>query len=345
MTVLQKIKDKWRRNLAIYRAAISKGKIVGFDYTLLLWKNHTKFLLRMRYPKDKQKEFLRLVKFWETFSNIIEKYKDLPIYPLGDVNAESEASTIIWMYWNDSTSIPEMVQSCMSLIVKNTNGLKVVLVTEATVSKYLQLDEIIWRKYKGGKISRTHFSDIVRIALLYKYGGVWMDCTLLLTQPLPRIVTESDFYTNKLLEKDTVNVCGGRWSTFFLACHKGNLMMRATLDVFTEYWKRYDYIVDYVWMDYVFNLLYEKIPSVKAMIDAVPANNPNIWLLQTRIGEPFSMNQFHALFEDNSRFLYKLSYKKSADVPSCDKNGCRTLMGRICDMNELLETDKNCYCK
>ncbi len=338
MTVLQKIKDKWQRNWNIYSEAIEKGRIVGFDYTLLLWKNHTKFLLRMRNPKDKQKAFLRLAKFWETFGDVIEKYKDLPIYSHGDINAGCEDSTIIWIYWNDLETIPQMVKSCISLIKKNSNGCKVILVTEKTVSEHLQLDEVVWRKYKEGKISRTHFSDIVRIALLYQYGGVWMDCTLLLTRPLPQIVFSSDFYTNKLPEKDMVNVSGGRWSTFFFACHKGNLMMRATLDVFIEYWKRYDHIVDYVWMDYVFNLLYDEIPSVRTMIDAVPVNNPNIWLLQLRIGVPFSEKQFHALFEDNSRFLYKLSCKKSADIPSCDKNGCPTLMGRICNMDELMET-------
>ncbi len=338
MTVLQKIKDKWQRNIAIYREAISKGKIAGFDYTLLLWKNHTKFLLRMRNPKDRQNEFHRLAKFWETFSSVIEKYKDFPIYPQGDGLGNSDDSKVIWMYWNDLATIPQMVKSCISLIKKNSNGCKVVVVTEKIVSKYLELDDIIWLKYKEGKISRTHFSDIVRIALLYQYGGVWMDCTLLLTQPLPRIVVESDFYTNKLSEKDEVNICGGRWSTFFLACHKGNLMMRATLDVFTEYWKRYDYIVDYVWMDYVFNLLYAKIPSVRTMIDAVPANNPNIWLLQAKIGDSFSIKQFYALFEEKDRFLYKLSYKKSVDIPSCDNNGSPTLMGRICDMDELIET-------
>ncbi len=338
MTILQKIKDKWQRNRDIYREAVRKGRIVGFDYTLLRCKNHTKFLLRIRNPKDRQKEFARLAKFWESFSSVIEKYKDYPIYSHDDSNINTDEASIIWMYWNDPATIPKMVKSCMSLIERNSNGCKVVLVTEKTVSKYLQLDGIIWRKYKEGKISRTHFSDIVRIALLYKYGGVWMDCTLLLTRPLPRIVTDSDFYTNKLLEKDTVNVCAGRWSTFFLACHKGNLMMRATLDVFTEYWKRYDDIAVYVWMDYVFNLLYDTIPSIRRMIDAVPANNPNIWTLQTRIGEPFSADQFQAIFNDNTRFMYKLSYKQSVDVPLFAPNGQPTLMGRICSMAEMLET-------
>lgn len=331
MAIIQKIKEKWQRNKTIYKEAYKKGKIVGFDYTLLLWKNHTKFLLRLRNPKDCQKAFARQIRFWESFLDVLQPYKDMPIYPHGEKELSNEPPTI-WLYWNDPSNIPQMVKSCISLIKKNSNGCRVVIVSEDTVKDYLHLDDVVWEKYRAGKISRTHFSDIVRIALLYHYGGVWMDCTLLLTQPLPSIVTTSGFYTNKLEAKDEVNVGGGRWSTFFLACHRHNLMMRVTLDVFVEYWRRYDDIVDYVWMDYVFNLLYDHIPSVKAMIDAVPCNNPDIWSLQMMISKRFTKEQFDAIFSDTSRFLYKLSFKDSMTAPYCDSLGNKTLMGRICSM-------------
>lgn len=61
--VLHKIKDKWKRNVAIYKDAYKKGKIAGFDYTLLLWKLHTKFLLRIRNSKDRQKNLSVLKSF------------------------------------------------------------------------------------------------------------------------------------------------------------------------------------------------------------------------------------------------------------------------------------------
>ena len=331
MKLMQKIKDKWQRNQKIYKDAYRKGKIAGFDYTWLLWKNHTKFLLRMRNPKDKQKAFDRMNRFWETFLDVILPYKDQSVYPQGENAASGEPATI-WLYWNNPSVMPQMVRSCISLIKKNSNGCKVVVVSENTVKDYLQLDDVVWKKYREGKISRTHFSDIVRIALLYQYGGVWMDCTLLLTRPLPVIVTSSDFYTNRLNVKDDVNVCAGRWSTFFIACHRHNLMMRAALDVFVEYWKRYDDIVDYVWMDYIFNMLYNHIPSIKKMLDEVPYNNPDIWILQTMIAKPFPKEQFDAIFADENRFMYKLSYKDSVNAPYYDSKGSLTLMGQVCSM-------------
>lgn len=332
MNILTKIKEKYNRNIQIYSDALQKGKIVGYDYTWLLWKNHTKFLLRIRNPKDKQKVFNRMNQFWESFADVIKKYENEPIYPKDSF--EEDDKPTIWIYWNDISHIPPMVKSCMTLIRKNSNGCRVVVVSEDKVSDYLDLDSIVWEKYKEGKISRTHFSDIVRIALLAKYGGVWMDCTLLLTQPLPSIVTEADFYTNKLDIKDDVNVCAGRWSTFFIACHKNNLMMKAALDVFVEYWKRYDDIADYVWMDYIFNMLYNHIQSVKEMIDNVPMNNPNIWILQTMISKALTQAQFNEIFNDKTRFMYKLSFKDSINAPLFDEFGNKTLKGWVCSLND-----------
>lgn len=327
MNIIEKIRDKWQRNSKIYAEAYRAGKIAGLDYTLLLWKNHTKFLLRMRYPEDHQKELDRMILFWDDFLDVIKPYKNEPLYPnVADDNKDA----VIWIYWNDPKTMPLMVQKCVERIRQNSNGHDVIVVTENTVSDYLQLDEVVWRKYREGKISKTHFSDIVRIALLYNYGGVWMDCTLLLTQPLPDFVTSSDFYTTHLSEGDKHNISYGRWSTFFMACHKGNLMMKLALDVFVEYWKRYDHIVDYVWMDYIFNMIYDNVPSVKKMIDAVPCNNPGVWLLQLKIDKAFSKEEFDALFCDKDRFIYKLSYKKSFGDSCRDKDGNITLMGRVC---------------
>lgn len=333
MNIISRIRDKWQRNSKIYADAYRKGKFVGLDYTLLLWKNHTKFLLRLRSPKAKQAEIRRMNKFWESFLDVIKPYEAMPVYQYAEQvhSFDDDKNAVIWIYWNDISTMPIMVEKCIERICKNSNGHKVVVVTEDTVADYLQLDDVILRKYREGKISRTHFCDIVRVALLYHYGGVWMDCTLLLTQPLPEIVTSSVFYTNHQNKWDDYNVGGGRWSTFFIACHKGNLMMKATLDVFIEYWHRYDEMVDYVWMDYIFNLLYNNIPSVKEMIDSVPVNNPDIWIMQTKIASPYSKEEFDNLIADKNRFLYKFSYKDSKDVPCYDERGNMTLKGRICN--------------
>ena len=40
----------------------------------------------------------------------------------------------------------------------------------------------------------AHFTDIIRLALLYNYGGVWIDATILLTDYLPQEYFEMDYF-------------------------------------------------------------------------------------------------------------------------------------------------------
>ena len=53
-------------------------------------------------------------------------------------------------------------------------------------------DEII-NKFNSGKIDYTHMSDILRAELLYRYGGMWIDATYLVTQK----ICEKNFIDNK----------------------------------------------------------------------------------------------------------------------------------------------------
>ena len=51
-------------------------------------------------------------------------------------------------------------------------------------------------KFINNIFSITHFSDIIRMALLSKYGGYWIDSTYLVTSPLTKVNTS--FFTLKL---------------------------------------------------------------------------------------------------------------------------------------------------
>ena len=113
-------------------------------------------------------------------------------------------------------------------------------------------------------------------------------------------------------------------------CRKGNLLMRAALDVFTEYWKCYDRLIDYVLIDYTYNLLYEHVPSIKKMIDSVPINNPDIWTQQLNLGKVCTKEHFQDLLTNPLADVYKFSYKDSIGFPLQNADGTRTLLGFIC---------------
>ena len=46
------------------------------------------------------------------------------------------------------------------------------------LDKYIHLPNYILEKYKQGIITKPHFSDIIWIELLIKYGGTWVDASI-----------------------------------------------------------------------------------------------------------------------------------------------------------------------
>lgn len=332
LSLKEKIQDKLCRNFEIYKKAYLEGQVMGFGYTWLLWKNHTKFLLRLRNPKSRQQEIQRVVDFMNReFADYVLKYENEPIYDYDISQDLSWKNAKIWIYWNNPDSMPLMVKSCVDRIREMSNGHEVIVITDKTLPDYVKFDPIVWKKYLDGQITRTHLSDFIRVALLYKYGGVYLDSTVYPLRPLSDKFFCLEFFSNHTNPiPDSYQIAHSRWSSFMCGCRKGNLMMKAALDVFTEYWKRYDRLMDYVLIDYTYNLLYDHIPSIKSMIDHIPNNNPRIWSLQTRLADTCSEEEFEAYMSDMDEDVYKLSYKDSIGLPLRDVDGNLTLLGRFC---------------
>ena len=197
MNILHKISDKLKRNYRIYSEALDKGKIMGFGYTLLLWKNHTKFLLRMRNPEFRFAEVDKVVDFMEKqFGTFVDQYKEQLIYNYDILIDDSWRQNKIWVFWNNPDSMPLMVQSCIDRIRQMSNGHEVVILTEGNLKDYIDFEPVVWRKYKEGKITRTHLSDFIRVAVLYRYGGVYFDSTIYPTRPLDDKFFNLPFFSN-----------------------------------------------------------------------------------------------------------------------------------------------------
>ncbi len=52
---------------------------------------------------------------------------------------------------------------------------KKVLITADNYTDYVEMDSIIVEKWKKGIINNTKFSNSLRLELLVKYGGIWID--------------------------------------------------------------------------------------------------------------------------------------------------------------------------
>ena len=88
----------------------------------------------------------------------------------------------VWICWlQGRDNAPELVKACINSIENNLKDFNIVILTEENISKYTMLPVHVMKKYNEGKITRTHFSDILRVSILCEYGGLWVDSTVLCT--------------------------------------------------------------------------------------------------------------------------------------------------------------------
>ena len=126
----------------------------------------------------------------------------------------------IWVCWFQcEENMPEVVRVCIDSIRKNApKGVKVVLITLDNVCDYVEFPDFILKKVKQGKISITHFSDVLRFSLLKKYGGLWIDSTVYVSRPIPVEYMKMPLYSIQNLsnEERYKNIYYGGCASFLI---------------------------------------------------------------------------------------------------------------------------------
>ncbi len=223
-----------------------------------------------------------------------------------DIHNDQDESNI-WVLWlQGEANMPELVKVCLESVKKNAGDHKVVVLSNSNLDEYIQVTERITTLYNEGKISNAHYSDIIRMALLSQYGGIWIDATILLTSNLNDIVSGTEFFTIK--NKPTGNyVSDCRWAGFFIATKPNNPLPVIVNKIFMRYWEKEEVLIDYFFIDYAIDLAYKYNATVQTQIDNINENNPQIYNLLPLLPLRYNRTEFNALTKDTS--IFKLSWK------------------------------------
>jgi len=97
-------------------------------------------------------------------------------YQIDSFENSYDLPKIIWCYW-DSDNIPEQIKQIQNNNKRKLIDWDIVIIRNSTKQKYIGDDD---RKITGKKLSPEHYSDWLRLYLLKKYGGVWMDISIII---------------------------------------------------------------------------------------------------------------------------------------------------------------------
>lgn len=241
----------------------------------------------------------------------------------------------VWVcWWQGERAMPEVVKVCYHSMKKNlpSDCTEIILITKENYREYVSFPDFVWEKFQKGLITLTHLSDLLRMALLTMYGGLWIDATYLMTEsPDERVLFKENFYTqcfDELQYESRQIVVKGRWAGNLIRADAGNNLTRFVLNSFYYYWAVNETMLDYYLIDYLICIAYEEIPEIRCMIDECPPSQPDVFALERYINEEYDFDKWSSLTKQTS--LFKLTYKGTFQK---EVNGKRSFWGMIKEQN------------
>lgn len=253
-------------------------------------------------------------KLEKDFLYVLDKYSDYL------VKCEYDAKSPIWVCWMQGyDNAPIIVKKCIDSIRISTNH-PVHIITKDNIDTFIQLPDYIMEKYNKQIITNAQFSDILRMCLLSQYGGLWIDATIFIPGKLPEKIFQYQFYTCKRKPQKSGYVSNYMWTSFLNGCQKNCIVQKVVNDLFLAYWEKYDYLIDYLLVDYFMMLVYRNLPKAKDLIDNVPYNNLLVEELQNRMSMSFNKEDYDNLLYNSGTFLFKLSWRMKFEEKTVDGN-------------------------
>lgn len=222
----------------------------------------------------------------------------------------NKSSRIFIFWWQGEENSPEIIKDCIFAIRSHAGEHVVTIIDKDTWMKYTNIPDYILKKVNEGIINFTLFSDILRCALLYDNGGIWIDPTCYVTRDFSDDMYNKTFYTIKHGDSWEFPICKGYWATYFLAAGKNNPLLGFSRDLFFEFWKKEKAFIVYLSIDLFFSIAYDNFDFAKKMIDDVPYNNRNRDDLRNKLANNGGKD-FDILLSqvDKETYINKLTYK------------------------------------
>ncbi|HBJ1651643.1 capsular polysaccharide synthesis protein [Clostridium botulinum] len=249
-----------------------------------------------------------LSKLRKEYGEFINEYKKRNTEKI--FNLPRKKSNKVWVCWLQGMDYaPFIVKRCydsLKLYLKDRN---IVLITENNYRDYITFPSYIQDKIDNKVITKTHFSDLLRLELLIKYGGSWLDATILCTSDnIPNYILNSNLFVFQCLKPGKDGHCTSISSWLMTAC-TNNPILLLTRELLYDYWKKYNFMKDYFLIHNFFQLAIETYPEEWKKV--IPFSNSVPHILLLNLFEKYDEQWLNCI--KNMTPFHKLSYKFSED--------------------------------
>lgn len=241
------------------------------------------------------------------FRQLNAKYASLSSQEWKGSSSHAGELPIYTCWWQGEQAAPALVARCLKSMRDHAAGHRLIVITRENWREHAEVPNYIVDKLEHGSISLTHFSDILRMVLIAKTGGLWLDATVFVAGDIPETVFSSDLYTIRYSGSKRM-VSAGRWTGYCMAAPAHSALHCYCRDVFFEYWQNYNRLPEYFFIDYTIDFANEHIPTIHKQLAQVEVNNQNVMLLDSSFNSPYDALLYESLFKEGG--FYKLNWKR-----------------------------------
>ena len=260
--------------------------------------------------------------FEKTFGDFLDNYDYNRIIPEDNSNLQD----CIWVcWWQGYDAAPDLVKECINSIKRNAGNHKVIIIDDSNYRDYVIIPEWVEKKREKGIITRTNFSDLLRLSLLSQHGGMWLDATFFCAKNELEDYFKYPLWSIKRPDYLHCSVASGYFAGYSLKCDSEYRWIFTTIrDFFLHYWETNDSLIDYLLVDYMIVLAQRKdVRIAKAFQEIIP-NNDCCDDLYKVLDEPYKEEIWEKLTQNTA--LFKLTWKQNFEE---QKNGIDTFYGKF----------------
>lgn len=271
------------------------------------------FILSLLFPyHDKGKLSWSLLQHKH---NVLLKYLKKHYYHLAlnsEVRSQKESKykDCIWTAWlQGEENAPESIRMTLASIRQNANGHQVIVLTNRCIDQFVEVPKKIKEKYKLGIIGNAHYADVVRMMVLAKYGGLWLDATTLLHEQVNEESFSNDFYSVAQPDsKPSRDVANHRWIVGIIGGMPESVYLARISSMLNAFWCEHIICIDYLVFDYLLAMLYHNDKSFSATVEALARMEYSSTALRRILNTPYDENTVSQLMIE--RQIYTITYKQ-----------------------------------
>lgn len=244
-----------------------------------------------------------------------------------DETLPHESSDKVWICWfQGMENAPALVQKCYQSVKENLKDHEIVLITDQNMSEYVTFPDYINDKWEKGIITHTHLTDLLRLELLIRYGGLWLDATVFCSSPeaeIPDYFFNSDLFFFQSL-KPGRDGHSQYISSWLMSAKSNNKVLMATRDLCYEYWKRNNSMDDYFLLHDFISIVLDKYEVEWKAI--VPRDNATPHILLLRLFDQYDEGLWKSIKAQTP--FHKMTYKFQEGQTNLDGTYYRHLLDR-----------------